>query len=141
MDAFLDQFIAPLFAWFAALLTKAEWGGLVWLVSGTLVLTHVAKIAWRRLPIPGGGDAKLIQVLAVAIGSLLGFWLWPVESHAPRLLAGAIGGGGGAIASWRLFWPLLSTVFPTFAAKLNADRRKDPNPIPPAGTTERRADQ
>lgn len=137
MDAALQQYLVPLVKWLAALLTPAEWSGLVWIVVGVFVFTHFIKIAWRLSPLPGGGKPGAIHLVACLVGLVLAYSIWPVGGHAPFWIAGPVG-AGGAIGIFKGAFPLLQFVSPALAAKFNADRRKDPNPIPPAGITERR---
>lgn len=135
----IAQHITPLAQWFAALLTQAEWSALLWLISGTLVFTHFFKIAWRLLPVPGGGSHNIIHLTSGLIGTAIAFSVWPASGHAPWWLAGPVAGGGGAITIYKMFWPVLSTMFPAFTAKLNAERRKR-NVGPPGGVSRRKED-
>lgn len=139
MDQILQQYVGPTITWIMGLLTPAEWSALVWLVPGTLVFTHFAKLVWRLSPIPGGGNANVIHLIAGVIGFLIAIPVWPETGHAPWWIAGPVAGGGGAILIFKMFYPLLQYFFPKIAAAVNAERRQADSG-PPAGVPGRRSE-
>lgn len=140
MEQILTQYVQPAAQWFISLLTPAEWSAVFLLMLSTMFFTHIAKVVWRWMPIPGDRRHGLINLTACFFGLGLGKALWPVTGHAPWWIAGPVMGGGGAIVAWKLAWPVFSTFFPTIAGKVNLDRRKTEG-MPPVGMSERRKSQ
>jgi hypothetical protein len=141
IDALIQTYIAPVVLWFVGLLTPKEWLALLWLVLGTFMFVHFAKLAWRLLPIPGGGNHDAIHVLAGVIGAILAYSLWPETSAAPWWIVGPTAGGGGAIGVFKAFFPVLSMISPRLARAFNGDRRKLELGPPPATPGRRKDDQ
>ena len=137
LDTLLQQYLAPVAHWVAGLLTPAEWSAMIWLVSGTLIFTHFAKIVWRLSPIPGGGNNNAIHLVAGLIGLLIAIPVWPDSGRVPFWMAGPVA-SGGAIGIFKGFFPVLSYFFPRLADNLNANRRRYDLGPPPA-TPERRS--
>ena len=117
--------------------TPAEWRAFIWLILATLVITHFIKIAWRLLPIIGGGNHNAIHLLAGVVGLLVSIPLWPT-GQVPFWIAGPVIGGGGAIGLFKIWYPLLGLICPKCASIFNADRRKVEIGLPPHGIPERR---
>lgn len=140
LETLIQQYIAPVAQWILGLLTPAEWSALVWLVAGTFMFTHFAKIAWRLLPIAGGGNNNAIHLMAGIIGLLIAWAVWPTSGYAPWWIAGPVAGGGGAIGVFKGFYPVLSFFFPRLAAAFNADRREC-DVGPPGGISRRSEDR
>lgn len=138
LNLMFQQYVVPLFKWIEALLTPAEWSAVFLLLLGTLVATHILKMLWRISPLKGDRRHALINLSAVIVGTLLGSVLWPDKGHAPWWFAGFVFGGGGSIATWKMAWPIFATVFPSVASKVNLERRRSDNPVPPDGVAERR---
>ena len=124
-------------AWFLALFSPQEWRAFIWLILATLVMTHFIKIAWRLLPIKGVRSHRVIHLLAGAVGLLVAIPLWPA-GQVPFWLAGPVLGGGGAIALFKIGYPVLGWICPKCASIFNADRRVVENGLPPQGRPENR---
>lgn len=115
--------VDPIIQWFLGLFTQMEWRSVILLAFATFMFTHFVKLAWRLLPIKGGGRHSVLRLISGFIGLLMAFFMWPHE-QMPWWIAGPVFGGGGAIAIFDTFFPLLRWLCPKCAAALNADRRK-----------------
>lgn len=113
--------VPALAGWFAALFTNVEWRVLILLVATTLGLTQTIKVAWRLLPIPGGGNRTWINLIAAVIGLTLSLLLWPGE-FLVRMSVGFII-GPLAVLLFKIGFGLLKKYLPSVAARVNVDRR------------------
>lgn len=122
-------------SWFLNLFSTQEWRAFIWLILATLGATHSLKLAWRHLPLAGGGHGH-VAILAAVSSMVLAYFIWPTGSGA-WWIAGLICGPASNL-TFKLGFGMLKRYMPDLAATVNLDRRKDMMPIPPVGSPERR---
>ena len=103
------------------LFTPAEWKALVWLMVCTIAATHTIKLLWRLLPIKGGTHWN-VQLAAVVSGFSMSYFIWP-EQSVPWFVVGVMAGPASSL-TFLFAFALLKRYAPSFAAAINADRRK-----------------
>lgn len=122
----IQQYLAPLVQWFAALFTPAEWKLFVvngWrfllLLGLTLAATHTIKVLWRKSHWRGGGHGHT-NVVALVVSYPLAFLVWKEGSS---FAIPAILGGPSAILTFKVAFAWLKRKHPELAAEINFDRR------------------
>ena len=120
--------------WFLGLFSANEWRSFIWLILATLGATHTIKLAWRHLPLAGGGHGH-VALLAAVSSMVLAYFIWPAGSGS-WIVAGIVG-GPAANLTFKLGFGLLKRYMPDLAATVNLDRRKVWG-LPPKGMLERR---
>ncbi len=138
MEIPIPQWLIDVVIWFGHLFAPDEWKALALSVVVTLSGTQAAKIVWRALPWTRGGHSALVNLFALLIGfgATLAFLPKGANWWVP-VLVGLIP-GPLAIGIFKASFPILQWLVPGLAKFVNADRRKDPNPIPPAGMPDQR---
>lgn len=138
IEALIQQYIAPVFQWFAALFTPAEWKSFVLLIGVTMAATQIAKVSWRILPIPADRltyKSSVLYLIACAASFASAPALWPPGFS--WWVPGVIGGPASAVA-FKILFGVLRKVSPDIASSFNADRRR--RDMGPPGGLERRKD-
>ena len=108
--------------WLLALITPAEWSGLLWLLVATLTATHTVKVTWRLIPaIPGTGTAGQLSAVSAVLSLGISYFIWPGASTVPWWLAGVIGGPLSNYA-FKIINAVLKKFAPDIAAFVNADK-------------------
>ena len=113
--------IPPIIIWFLDLFSISEWRAFIWLILATLGATHSIKLAWRHLPLAGGGHGH-VALLAAVSSMVLAYFIWPAGSGS-WIVAGIVG-GPAANLTFKLGFGLLKRYMPDLAATVNLDRRK-----------------
>lgn len=134
IETLLQQYLAPVAAWFAGLFTPAEWKAFILLIGVTISATHTAKIVWRLAPVPGPAHAH-VYLLSAALGFAAAPFIWPPGFNwwIPGVLAGPC-----AALAFKAGFFVLKKFAPGLAAALNADRRRDRMAAAPGGIERRK---
>lgn len=135
----IQQYLAPLVQWFAALFTPAEWKAFVLLIAVTMAVTQIVKVGWRVLPIPADRLTyrhSILYLLTCATAFIAAALIWPPGFS--WWIPGVIGGPASAL-TFKVGFALLRKFAPEVAASINADRRRDDRG-PPGGIARRKTD-
>lgn len=140
IETLIQQYLAPVVTWFAAIFTPAEWKSFVLLIAVTMAVTQIVKVGWRILPIPADRLTyrhSLIYLIACATSLVGAPFIWPPGFN--WWIPGVIGGPASAL-TFKLWFALLRKFAPDIAASFNADRRRL-DLGPPGGFARRKADE
>lgn len=94
----------------------------LWMVLGTLAITHLIKIIARRYGRAGLLDRSELYLINVGTGLGLAAAIWPMAHFVPWWIAGPC---WGTVAHWafRLFKIVMIWRYPKLYGRLNLDRR------------------